>query len=163
MTAAQEKRWQAEYEIIKKIGKVPSCREMQKLLEEQYGIRANHNIINGDLKKDLETLTKKEYENHKSGILDMLDTELNIAHNISTNNPDDALKLKAMNTVSKLSKVKADIMIRFRQAQSQQAKKEQAEINVFIGQPKQADLSKLKKIEGDSDEGDKEKDNEASE
>lgn len=146
MTAAQEKRWQAEYDIIKKIGKVPSCREMQRLLKEQYGISANHNIINDDLKKDLESLTKKEYENHKTGILNMLDTELDTAHGIATNNENDSVKLKAMNTVSRLSKVKADIMIRFRQAEAQQAKKEQAEINVFIGQPELTGVPSSKKL-----------------
>lgn len=152
MTANQEKRWKAEYEIIKKLGKVPSCREMQRILKDDYGISANHTIINGDLKKDLETLTKKEYENHKSGLLSMIDDEIEIAHNIATNDSDNKLKLKAMNTVSKLSKVKADIMIRFRQAQSQQAKQEQAQINVFIGEPKKIDENKFKKLEGKGNE-----------
>lgn len=155
---AQEKRWKAEYEIIKEIGEVPSCRKMAQLLNDKYGIVANHNTVNADLKNDLESLNKKEYENHKTGILNMLDTEIDIAHTIATDNPDDSLKLKAMNTVSKLSKVKSDILIKFRQAQAQQAKEEQPEINVFIGQPKMIDKDKFTKLEGKQDDKNSEKD-----
>lgn len=148
MTVAQEKRWKAEYEIIKKLGEVPSCRKMAQLLKDDYGIVANHNTINSDLKNDLETLSKEEYENRKSSILKMIDDEIDIAHGIATNDLDNSVKLKAMNTVSKLSKVKADILIKFRKAQAEQAKEEQATITVFIGEPKEIDKSKFTKLEG---------------
>lgn len=155
MTAAQEKRWQAELEIIQKLNKIPSCREMQKLLKDDYGIIANHNTINDDLKRDLESLTKAEYENQKTGILNMLNTEINIAHGIATSSEDPEIQLKAMNTVSKLSKTKSEVLIKFRKAQSQLAKKEKPEINVFIGKPKEVDLEKFDKLEG-IDQNDKE-------
>ena len=104
MTAAQERRWKAEAEIIKELNEIPSSREMQRLLKEKYGIVANHNTINEDLKKDLESLTKQEYENKKTGILKMIEDEINIAHGIAQNSKDEELQLKAMNTVSKLTK-----------------------------------------------------------
>jgi len=156
LTASQEKRWKAEAEIIASLKRMPSCREMQKLLKDKYGIVANHNTINTDLKKDLESLTESEYQNQKAGILQMVDDELEIAHNIATNDPDNAVKLKAMNTVSKLSKTKSDILVKFRQARAQLNKKEKPEINIFIGEPKKIDMEKFKKLEGAVDN---EKDN----
>jgi len=148
MTAAQDKRRQAELQIIQELKQVPSCREMQRLLKEKFGIVANHNTINDDLKQDLESLTQDEYENQKSGILDMLNKEIEIAHNIATNKGDSTLKLKAMNTVSKLSKTKADILIKFRHANAQLTKEEKPEINIIIGEPKQIDEEKFKKLNG---------------
>jgi len=159
MTVAQEKRWQAELEIIKKKGDIPSCREMQKLLKEQYGITVNHNTINVDLKHDLETLTKTEYENQKNGILQMLNTEIDIAHTIATSEADSELQLKAMNTVSKLSKTKSEILIKFRKAQSELSADDKPVINVFIGEPKEVDLKKFTKIKGAKNNEETEKDN----
>jgi len=149
MTVAQETRWKAEAAIIKDLSEVPSSREMQRLLKDRYGIEANHNTINEDLKHDLEALTKEEFNNQKSGILTMLNDEIEIAHEIATtalNEPE--IQLKAMNTVSKLSKVKSDILIKFRKAQSQIAKEEKPEINVFIGKPIEIDMKKFNKIDG---------------
>jgi len=148
MTVEQEKRWKAEAEIIKELKEVPSSREMQRLLKEKYNITANHNTINADLKHDLEALTKEEYGNQKSGILKMLDDEIDIAHGIATGDGDSEIQLKAMNTVSKLSKTKSDVLIKFRKAQSQLTKAEKPEINVYIGKPKEIDIEKFKKLEG---------------
>jgi len=148
MTMIQEKRWQAELEIIKELNEVPSCRKMQTLLKEKYGIVANHNTVNEDLKKDLETLTKAEYENQKTGILDMLNDEIEIAHKIATRETNHEIQLKAMNTVSKLSKTKSEILIKFKRAQAQMSKEEKSEINVFIGQPEEIDLKKFDKLNG---------------
>lgn len=148
MTVAQEQRWKAEAAIIKELSEMPSSREMQRLLKEKYGIEANHNTINADLKHDLESLTKEEFNNQKSGILTMLDDEIDIAHGIATNVGDAEIQLKAMNTVSKLSKVKSDILIKFRKAQSQIAKEEKPQINVHIGQPVEIDMKKFNKLDG---------------
>ena len=149
MTVAQETRWKAEAAIIKDLSEVPSSREMQRLLKDRYGIEANHNTINEDLKHDLEALTKEEFNNQKSGILTMLNDEIEIAHGIATTALDEPeIQLKAMNTVSKLSKVKSDILIKFRKAQSQIAKEEKPEINVFIGKPIEIDMKKFNKIDG---------------
>jgi len=131
---------------------------MQQLLKEKYGIKANHNTINEDLKKDLEALTPEEYENQKGGILKMLETEIDIAHNIATTDDNNELKLKAMNTVSKLSKTKADILVKFRRAHAQLAKDEQTTINVIIGKPEQVDLDKHEKLKKDSNDQNTEKD-----
>lgn len=155
----QEKRWQAELEIIKKLGDIPSCREMQKLLKEQYNINANHNTINSDLKHDLESLTKSEYENQKTGILNMLNDEIDIAHTIATSETDSELQLKAMNTVSKLSKTKSEILIKFRKAQSDLSTSEKATINVFIGEPKEIDLKKFNKIKKGEKKSEESKEN----
>jgi len=148
MTVAQDNRRKAEYEIIKKLGKVPSCREMQKFLKEEYGIIANHNTINSDLKLNLEALTKEEYNNEKSNILKMINDEIDIAHNIAITNSDSEVKLKAMNTVSKLSKTKSEILTKFKKAQVQLSKEEKPKINIFIGEPKQIKEDKFKKING---------------
>ena len=149
MTVAQETRWRAEREILQTLGKVPSSREMQKLLKDKYGIEANHNTVNADLKRDLEALTKEEYTNQKSGILSMLDTEIGIAHSIATNEADSELKLKAMNTVSKLSKTKSEIIIKFRKAQAKLATEEKPVYNISIGEPIEIDLRKFKKLKKD--------------
>jgi len=146
MTVAQEARWRAEREILQKLGKVPSSREMQKLLKDEYDIEANHNTVNADLKRDLEFLTKEEYTNQKSGILSMLDTEINIAHTIAMNESDNELKLKAMNTVSKLSKTKSEIIIKFRKAQAKLSTEEKSIYNVSIGEPIEIDLKEFKKL-----------------
>lgn len=148
MTIAQDKRYKAELEIIQELGKVPSSREMQKLLQEKYGITVTHSIVNQDLKKDLEALTPTEYENHKSSILTMLEDEIRIAHNIATTEPENEIKLKAMSAVSKLSKTKAEILIKFRKAQSQLSKEEKPEIRIFIGQPKEIDMKKFERLKG---------------
>ena len=148
MTVAQEARWRAEREILQELGKVPSSREMQKLLKDKYGIEANHNTVNADLKRDLEALTKEEYTNQKSGILSMLDTEISIAHSIATNEGDSELKLKAMNTVSKLSKTKSEILIKFRKAQAKLATEDKPIYNISIGKPVEIDLNEFKKLDG---------------
>ncbi len=150
MTDAQDTRWRAELEIIQEVGSVPSSRKMQTLLKEKYGIDANHNTVNADLKKDLEFLTKQEYTNQKNGILSMLDTEISIAHNIVTTESDNELKLKAMNTVSKLSKTKSEILIKFRNAQAKLATEEKPIINVSIGEPVEIDLKEFKKLTKES-------------
>jgi len=150
MTVAQETRWRAELEIIQESGKVPSSREMQKLLKDKYGIEANHNTVNADLKRDLEFLTKEECTNQKNGILSMLDAEIDIAHNIATNDADSELKLKAMNTVSKLSKTKSEILIKFRRAQAKLATEEKPVYNVSIGEPIEIDMKKFNKLEKDA-------------
>lgn len=147
MTIAQETRWKAELEIIQELGRVPSSREMQKLLKEKYAIEANHNTVNTDLKKDLEALTQEEYTNQKNGILSMVDAEITIAHNIATNEQDSELKLKAMNTVSKLSKTKSEIIIKFRKAQAKLATEEKPIYNISIGEPVEIDLKKFKKLD----------------
>ena len=148
MTIAQEKRWKAEAEIIKSLDHVPSSRELTKLLKEKYGIVANHVTVLNDLKKDLEALTESDYDNKKSGILNMIEDEIDEAHRIATESVDDDLKLKAMNTVSKLTKTKAEILIKFRRAQAQLSKEEKPEYNVYIGQPKKIDEEKFKKLDG---------------
>lgn len=154
MTISQDKRYKAEVEIIKELGKVPSSREMQRLLKEKHGIVVTHSIVNGDLKKDLEALTSAEYENKKSGILKMLEDEIDIAHTIATNDPDNGVKLKAMGAVSKLSKTKTEVLIKFKKAQAQISKEDKPEINIFIGQPKQIDMKKFNRLKGVTEDED---------
>lgn len=149
MTVAQETRWRAELEILQKLGKIPSSREMQKLLKDEYNIEANHNTVNADLKRDLEFLTKEEYTNQKNGILSMLDTEIGIAHKIATNEADSELKLKAMNTVSKLSKTKSEILIKFRKAQAKLSTEEKPVYNISIGEPVEIDMKKFNRLKKD--------------
>lgn len=148
VTISQDKRYKAELEIIQELGRVPSSREMQKLLKDKYGIIVTHSIVNQDLKKDLEALTPQEYTNQKEGILKMLDAEIDIAHTIATSDPDNDIKLKAMSAVSKLSKTKTEVLIKFKKAQVQLSKEDKPEINIFIGQPKEIDLKKFERLKG---------------
>ena len=136
-TLKQEKRWKAELEIIQEVGKIPSSREMQKLLLKKKGIEASHNVINIDLKKDLETLTETEYKNQKGNILSMVDDEISVAHEIAMHSEEDKTRLDAMNTVSKLSKTKSDILIKFRKAQVEINKEEKPKFFVTIGKPRE--------------------------
>ena len=139
MTAAQDKRWRAEVDIIEEIGKVPSSREMQKLLKER-GIKVSSVIVSKDLQKDLETLTESEYKNQKTGILAMLDNLISIANGIAEKGDDDKIRLDAMKTISKLDKTKSDILIKFRKAQVELNKEDKPIYNIFIGKPKKIDM-----------------------
>ena len=139
MTAAQDKRWRAEVDIIEEIGKVPSSREMQKLLKER-GIKVSSVIVSKDLQKDLETLTESEYKNQKTGILAMLDNLISIANGIAEKGEDDKIRLDAMKTISRLDKTKSDILIKFRKAQVELNKEDKPIYNVFIGKPKKIDM-----------------------
>ena len=139
MTAAQDKRWRAEVDIIEEIGKVPSSREMQRLLKER-GIKVSSVIVSKDLQKDLETLTESEYKNQKTGILAMLDNLISIANGIAEKGEDDKIRLDAMKTISKLDKTKSDILIKFRKAQVELNKEDKPIYNVFIGKPKKIDM-----------------------
>ena len=135
MTITQDKRWRAELEIIEELGKIPSSRKMQELLVKK-GIKVTHAIVNQDLKKDLETLTEPEYKNQKAGIMRMLDDEIVMAHDIAMHSEEDETRLKASNTVTKLSKTKADILIKFRKAQVELNKEDKPIYNVSIGKPR---------------------------
>jgi hypothetical protein len=136
-TDTQTIRWRAERDIIEELGRVPSSREMQKLLKDKYGLEVNHNTVNKDLKQDLETLTEDTYKNQKTGILKTLDDELNAAHDIAMNDSDSEIRLKAMNTVSRLQKTKTDILIRFRKAQVEMNKEEAPVYTVVVEEPKE--------------------------
>ena len=142
MTIAQDKRWRAELEIIEELGKVPSSREMQRLLLDKKGIKVTHAIINKDLKKDLETLTESEYNNQKGSILFMLENLISIANDIAKHNEDDKLRLDAMKTITKLQKTKSDVVIKFRKAQVELNKEDKPIYNVSIGKPRKYKVGK---------------------
>jgi len=146
-TVAQEKRWQAELEIIQEVGEIPSCRKMQALLLEKKGIKVSFNVINIDLKKDLETLTEDEYKNKKGGILSMLEDEIVVAHKIAMHSAEDKTRLDAMNTVSKLSKTKSDVIIKFRKAQIEINKEDKPKYYVSIGKPRSYEKETKKNVE----------------
>jgi len=141
MTTSQDIRWRAELEIIEELGKVPTSREMQKLLEKR-GIKVSYVIISKDLQKDLETLTESEYKNQKAGIMSMIDDEINMAHAISKTDEDNKVRLDAMKTVSRLSKTKSDIMIKFRKAQVELNKEDKPIYNISIGKPRKYNVGK---------------------
>lgn len=147
MTVAQEKRWQAELEIIQEVGKVPSCREMVRLLSEKKGIQVSHNVVNIDLKKDLETLTEDDYKNKKGGIMAMIENLLVIANSIANTSGDDKLRLDAINTVTKLAKTKSDIMIKFRKAQIEINREDKPIYVVTIGKPRKYKKEKEENVE----------------
>ncbi len=149
MTQDQEYRYKCEVEIIQKLGRVPSSRELVKELKK-YGINISHTQANQDLKLDLSSMTTDEYEAQKEGIVSMISRLIDIAQSIATTDANNNTRLKAMNTVSKLSKTKADILSQFRKVEAKTDTK--PTYNVFIGKPKEADIKKLEKLEMKNDE-----------
>ena len=148
MTLAQDKRWKAELEIIEELGKIPSSREMQKLLSKKKGIEVTHVIVSKDLKRDLETLTEPEYKNQKVGIMKMLDDEIDMAHDIAMHSEEDETRLRASNTVTKLQKTKSDILIKFRKAQIEINREDKPVYNISIGKPRKIDMKFYNKKQG---------------
>jgi hypothetical protein len=91
-------------------------------------------------------MTAKEYEIQKEGIMSMIDKLISIANGIATTDENSNIRLKAMNTVSKLSKTKSEILAQFRRTEAE--KQDNKPIyNIFIGKPKEVDVKKFEKLE----------------
>jgi len=147
MTQDQEYRWKCELEIIQSLdGKIPSCREMVRLLKEKYGLTVSHVQVNNDLKLDLSTLTVKECENQKNGLLTMLDKLIEVFNNMALTDENNATRIKAANTVQRLSRTKMDIISQYMKS-SMEKQDDKPIYNISIGQPKETDVKKFEKLE----------------
>jgi hypothetical protein len=119
---------------------------MQKFLKDKYGLNVSHVQINKDLKLDLSTMTSKECENQKNGLLSMLDKLIEVFNNMALTDENNATRIKAANTVQKLSRTKMDIISQYIKS-SIEKQDDKPIYNVFIGQPKEADVKKFEKLE----------------
>ena len=147
MTQDQEYRWKCELEIIQSLdGKIPSSREMVRLLKEKYGLTVSHVQVNNDLKLDLSTLTVKECENQKNGLLTMLDKLIEVFNNMALTDENNATRIKAANTVQRLSRTKMDIISQYMKS-SMEKQDDKPIYNISIGQPKETDVKKFEKLE----------------
>lgn len=152
MTASQQQRWKYELEIIQELKRIPSSREMTKLLKEKFGLNVNHNTVNTDLKKDLESLSQDGLLNKKESILSKLEQEFDIAHTIATTEPDNKLRLDAMKTASKLSKTISDVCAIFNKAQADIDRENRPVYEVILGEPQLVNEEDLKRKEKEKDE-----------
>lgn len=141
-------RYKAIAEIIAKYGTL-SSRRISKILQDEYGIVISHATVADDLKKDLATLSKTEINNKKSNILKSIETLANTAYGIAIGSKDDKVRLQAMDTYNRIVKTQAAVLKTFEEVKMKMQEIEKPIYNVFIGKPKEADLSKILKEEED--------------
>lgn len=156
MTSAQQTRWQYESNIIQDLKRIPSSREMVKLLKTRYGLVTTHGTVNTDLKNDLESLSNDTLMNKKESLLTKLEDELDIAHSIAKNGDDDKIRLDAMKTVSKLTVTISNVCAIFQKAQAEVNKEQRPIYRVCIGKPEVVDAKEFDKMEKKENENPKE-------
>jgi len=144
-------RWKAEAEIIAKYGTM-STRKIAAKLKEEYGITVSHITVGKDLKLDLSALSFEDIDNKKSHILDTLEELATIAFNMAKTDDDSSVKLRAMDTYRKLMESRGTILTKFEQAKMQMQDIDKPVYNIFVGEPREADLSRIKKIQKEEKE-----------
>jgi len=175
VTEEQRTVYAAIADIIAKHGTI-SARKISEYLKKDYGIKRSHTMILRDLKKDLDSLSKKDIDNKKGHILKNIEELAKQCYNMAMAAGDDNVRLRAMDTYNKIIKTQASVLSTFEKAKVKLAQAEKPTYNIFIGEPREADLSEIEKIrkkeeelEDDDDEsidqnereenGDTEKDN----
>lgn len=143
-------RYKAEAEIIAKHGTL-SSRKIATILKSDYGIVVTHATVNEDLKHDIDTLSEAELKNKKTGILADIEELADDAFSIAKSDPNNKIRLSAMDTYTKVIKTQADVLRKFEEAKLERVKQLRPIYNIFIGQPTEADLSKIKKEEAIKD------------
>jgi len=139
-------RYKAEAEIIAKHGTL-SSRKIAELLKKDYGIVVTHATVIDDLKHDLDVLSEPELKNKKSNIMATIEELAEDAFNISKTDESNKVRLSAMETYTKIVKTQAEVLRKFEEAKLAQVEQIRPIYHVFIGEPTQADLSKIKKEE----------------
>ena len=137
-------RYKAEAEIIAKHGTL-SSRKIAELLKHDYGIVVTHATVNDDLKHDIETLSESDLKNKKGGIMADIEELAEDAFNIAKTDESNKVRLSAMDTYTKIVKTQAEVLRKFEEAKLERVKQLRPIIHVFIGEPTEADLSKIKK------------------
>lgn len=137
-------RYKAEAEIIAKHGTM-SARKISELLKTEYGMIVSHTTVNDDLKKDLDALSDTELKNKKTTILNGIEVLANDAYNIARTDQNNKIRLSAMDTYTKIVKTQADVLKKFEEVKMSTKHHLRPIYNIFIGKPKEADLSKIKK------------------
>jgi len=77
----------------------------------------------------------------------MLEDEIVVAHKIAMHSAEDKTRLDAMNTVSKLSKTKSDVIIKFRKAQIEISKEDKPVYYVVLGNQEVMKRRRKKNVE----------------
>lgn len=149
-------RYKAEAEIIAKHGTL-SSRKIVEILKSDYGIVVTHATVNDDLKHDLDALSESELKNKKSGIMADIEELAEDAFNIAKTDENNKIKLSAMETYTKIVKTQAEVLRKFEEAKLERVKQLRPVFNIFIGDPMEADLSKIKKKEAKNDRTDSSK------
>ena len=137
-------RYKAEAEIIAKHGTM-SSRKIAELLKKDYGIVVTHATVNDDLKHDLDVLSEAELKNKKSNILGTIEELAEMAENIARTDDNNKIRLTAIDTYTKVVKTQAEVLRKFEEAKLEKVKQLRPIHYIFIGEPKEADLSKIKK------------------
>lgn len=137
-------RFKAEAEIIAKHGTL-SSRKIVEILKSDYGIVVTHATVNEDLKHDLDALSEPELKNKKSNIMATIEELADDAFNIAKTDESNKVKLSAMETYTKIVKTQAEVLRKFEEAKLEKVKQLRPVLNIFIGEPALADLSKIKK------------------
>lgn len=106
------------------------------------------------MKHDLDSLSEPELKNKKSSILASIEELAEDAFNISKTDENNKIKLSAMETYTKIVKTQAEVLRKFEEAKLERVKQLRPVYNIFIGEPTEADLSKIKK-EGAKKDADK--------
>lgn len=143
-------RFKAIAEIIAKHGTL-SSRKIAALLKSDYGIVVTHATVNDDLKHDLDTLSESELKNKKTGIMADIEELATDAFNIAKTDESNKVRLSAMDTYTKVIKTQAEVLRKFEEAKLERVKQLRPIYYVFIGEPTEADLSKIKRKEAKKD------------
>jgi len=146
--SSSKSRFKAEAEIIAKHGTM-SSRKIAELLKTDYGIVVTHATVNDDLKHDLDSLSESELKNMKQGIMANIEELATDVYNISKTDPNNKIRLSAVETYTKVIKTQAEVLKKFEEAKLERVKQLRPIYNIFIGEPTEADLSKIKKEEKD--------------
>jgi len=144
-------RYKAIAEIIANHGTM-SSRKIAEILKKDYGIAVSHATVNEDLKKDLEALTADDLRNKKGHILETVEELAEQAYNIAMTDENNKTRLSAMDTYARLMKTNAEVIKKFEEVKLKMTEADRPIYNIFIGKPREADLSKIKDMRDEKDE-----------
>lgn len=151
VTEEQRTVYAAIADIIAKHGTI-SARKIAEYLKKDYGIKRSHTMILKDLKKDLDSLSKKDINNKKGHILKNIEELAQQCYNLAMAADDDNVRLRAMDTYNKIVKTQASVLSTFEKAKVKLAQAEKPTYNIFIGEPREADLKKIEKLKAQEEE-----------
>lgn len=151
VTEEQRTVYAAIADIIAKHGTI-SARKISEYLKKDYGIKRSHTMILRDLKKDLDSLSKKDIDNKKGHILQNIEKLAEQCYNMALAADDENVRLRAMDTYNKIIKTQASVLSTFEKAKVKLAQAERPTYNIFIGEPREADLRAIEKIKKQEEE-----------
>ena len=121
-------------EVIKEDGK-PRVTRIQRYLKSDFNIDITIPTVYKYLKKDMESISQIEIDGVKSYILKGLKDVVADALDISQADPDNSVRLKTMNTYSRLLGVQAKIIAEFDKLQMNKDVEDRPIYNIVFGKP----------------------------